>query len=581
MIEYIQKIGAYVAETDTKKLLVDLMVEQIIEDRLDSVFIIVVLKEGVRSSSKFFYPEVSLDALLYSDRNTYMGGGIRLDHIFKNGKNETEILKEFKKKLIKACEFCEISSRVEDIFEEVDKCILDKKISWNVFLLIKIEGKTPRELYEKKFLDKMLKTVYKKIAGNHICHICSKKGEVFNTAVYKFFTNDKKIYSIFNKGKNGFSICSNCLKFILYGKNYINKYHSCMFVGSLVMFLPHEYNSQISQYYNHANNKTKEGASLLRSIKENEDMVFNEIGKSNSTTDIVFYEYDFTKKTFVINYHIQSILPSKFSEISKYLKEYSLNTYKIFNYLTMLKSKYTKKSTLDSEKAKILRDIFYGRRIDRIQFFKRCMDVYKNEYLNNNQRYCISDTLRIYNFLIKCKCLQGRCIEMKNYSNYNELFEQNSEYFCSNEKRAWFLLGRVFNTVNSYIKNKIDIPNNKEEVGNKESQNIAESLKDTRARSSMDKIFFFSRKFDKRDFLYFCNLINDKIEKYKSAPLKYSLDSVWLKDEMFEMKAYYAKAENKLSKDEAKFIFFWGKDSYFEDKSKKTTKNNEGIQGGN
>lgn len=128
---------------------------------------------------------------------------------------------------------------------------------------------------------------------------------------------------------------------------------------------------------------------------------------------------------------------------------------------------------------------------------------------------------------------------MTKYSDYNALFEENANYFNTNEKRAWFLIGMAYNYVNYAIK--------KSNAG--EDGKIAD-------RSSLDKNFFFARKFDFRDFIYFSNLLSDKAIKYKINQIK-------LKDMLTASKELMANKEGKLSTDEAKYLFFWGMDSYF------------------
>jgi len=81
------------------------------------------------------------------------------------------------------------------------------------------------------------------------------------------------------------------------------------------------------------------------------------------------------------------------------------------------------------------------------------------------------------------------------------------------------------------------------------------------------RCFFFARKFDFKDFIYFSNLLNDKIIKYKINGKK-------AKDILIEGKQLMAKKEEKLSTDEAKYIFFWGMDSFFE----KENKNDDNLE---
>ena len=81
---------------------------------------------------------------------------------------------------------------------------------------------------------------------------------------------------------------------------------------------------------------------------------------------------------------------------------------------------------------------------------------------------------------------------MEVYRSYKELFEDNIEYFDSNEKKAWFILGRAYNTI---------IYNIRKTLKGDEEENSADSIK-----TSLEKNFFFARKFDFNDFIYFSNL---------------------------------------------------------------------------
>ncbi|WP_346930181.1 TM1802 family CRISPR-associated protein, partial [Clostridium sp.] len=195
--------------------------------------------------------------------------------------------------------------------------------------------------------------------------------------------------------------------------------------------------------------------------------------------------------------------------------------------------------TTDKEKLKMVDSIFTARKIERNIFFTRAMLVYKYEFINGKSKFTINNISKVYNFLVDCGCLEGGFKVMTQYSDYKELFLDNSSYFSSSEKKAWFLIGMAYNYVNYMIK----------KANSTEEGKLAD-------RSSLDRNFFFARKFDFKDFIHFSNLLSAKIEKYR-------ISSGWLKDILTESKQLMAKPNGKLSSDEAKYIFFWGKDSYF------------------
>jgi CRISPR-associated protein Csh1 len=202
----------------------------------------------------------------------------------------------------------------------------------------------------------------------------------------------------------------------------------------------------------------------------------------------------------------------------------------------------------------------HGRKISRNLFFKRSMDVYKHYYLKGEDRKyaCMRTINRIYGFLCECGCLEKRCNVMEEYKDYSELFEKNMEYFDSNEKKAWFILGKAYSTMIYYI---TPSSNNDGDSETSRKENI---------KTSLEKNFFFSRKFDFKDFVYFSNLLEEK-------SLKYSLDKPFFKGMMCEAKEMIGKREADLSQDEAKYLFFWGFNSYFKkDKSVANTVNTEG-----
>lgn len=114
----------------------------------------------------------------------------------------------------------------------------------------------------------------------------------------------------------------------------------------------------------------------------------------------------------------------------------------------------------------------------------------------------------------------------------------NKSYFNLNEKKAWFILGMAYNATIYYMRGQ----------GDRQEGEVD--------RTSLEKNFFFAKKFDFKDFVYFANLIEEKL-------IKYRIDKLFLKKMLCEAKELMANRQNQLSLDEAKYIFFWGLDSYF------------------
>lgn len=514
----------------------DLMLNKISGEAIEYVLEVNVTKAGVSIDTRAFYENVVKDALFYQAGRAFMGGGIRLD-FYKDSKVKG------------ACDFCEISDSYEQVKEAIEGYMKESGNNKG-FAIILIDGKKPAELFTEKFLDKMYSTTYKKQKGKHTCQLCGAVDEGYNTAIYKFYTNDKEIYG-------DYIICKDCASNILVGKEYIEKYLREYWIGNNVMFLPHQYNEDIEWVYRkNDDNKQQETSKLLERLRNDEELVLEELGdkKLKTLTDIVFYKKD-GEKTFNLYHSIQDILPSRFSAIAKYLQQYNLKIFNILSYAAAVKVSIDSTETTDKERMKIIDAIFRGKKIDRALFFKRVNTVYKMHYYNDKCAYDISNINKIYNFLCDCGCLEKGWQVMREYKDYQELFDVNSGYFDTNEKKAWFILGNLY----SYINYKI-----------KEKKKASEG--ETIDKTSMDKTFNFSRRFKFEDFIYFSNFITDKCKKYSISNIKY-------KKMITEAKDYIAKREDKLSQDEAKYIFQWGMDAYFV-KEKEETEDSVEQEGG-
>lgn len=534
MIELIKKIGEYVLEQYPGKTPLDAMLNKIEDDKIKSVLEINVTKNSISTLVRDYYKNVTNDALFYQAGRGFMGGGIRLDY-YKDSKVNN------------ACNFCEIPERKTEIKQIIEKHTA--KYGNETFVLIKINGKTPRQLFSNKFLEKMYSTIYNEIKGNdNICHLCNKRGKVYNTAVYKYYTNDKNVYNNLNhKTKTGNAVCNNCLNKLILGQEYIKNNLKSYWINNEVMFLPHKFDKKTAQLYESCDIPGVEGkVKLMDILKENQEFVIEQVGKTNSVTDIVFFKDK--KRYFNIYYTVRDVLPLRFAFISDMLSLYNLKLRTIFDYTSSVKIGTNGFETTPKEKIRLIDAVFSERKLDRKIFFKRVMKVYKYYYLKNtNKKFaCIRSINRIYAFLCKCGCLQKECDVMETYKNYDELFQKNQVYFDSNEKKAWFILGKTYD----YLIYMLKLQKTKDE---QESEIT---------KTSLEKNFFFARKFDFTDFIYFSNLFRDKA-------LKYSINNVKFNNMLSEAKDYMAKRENILSQDEAKYIFFWGMDSYFKKNEKK------------
>ncbi len=561
MINAIKDIGEYIQENNNvgEEDLVESLVNKLEGDVLTEILNINIKSNGeIEVYSEEFYKKIALKALFYQAGNGSAGGAFRAD-FFKEDEKE-----KFNKKIKQALAYCYVEKYYEQVKGIVYKRI--KEYGKNFIAVILVDEKYPYELFKDKFMDKMYSTMYKGLKGTHTCHFCGKEGEVFNTITYKFYTNDKEVYGNVNESdKSGVVMCKKCLNSVLIGKRYVEEMLTTYWMGKNVMFIPHSFNKNIKNIYEKSYITDKGKKNFISQIALNEKEVLKKLGEGNTETDIIFFDKD-ANKTFYIYETIKSMLPSRFTKIAGLLEKYKIKLFSVIIYSTALKEleKDTKKNdskeddkekgvkTTEKEKLRMINTIFTGRKFSRNIFFNRVMIVYKYNYFNKKDevKFTINNIGKVYNFLVDCGCLEGGFNVMKKYVDYEALFNDNQNYFNSNEKKAWFLIGMAYSYINYKIKDS-----SKDEEGK-----IAD-------RSSLDKNFFFARKFDFKDFIYFSNLLNDKIIKYK-------INGKRAKDILIEGKQFMAKKEEKLSTDEAKYIFFWGMDSFFE----KGNKNDDNLE---
>ena len=177
------------------------------------------------------------------------------------------------------------------------------------------------------------------------------------------------------------------------------------------------------------------------------------------------------------------------------------------------------------------------------------MNKYKIEYLKNDNKahLTLRDIHEIYNFIGECGCLKNpwKLIneegELMKYKDREEFFEINKEFFDNNVKKAWFIIGQIYNQTIYQSKNYKAI----------DKENISQES------SHLEKSFFFSKKFDYTTFIDFANLCSEKLRKYNAYYPS-------IREDLNTAKEYMSNGKIKLNNDEAKYIFFWGMDMWFD-----------------
>jgi CRISPR-associated protein Csh1 len=160
---------------------------------------------------------------------------------------------------------------------------------------------------------------------------------------------------------------------------------------------------------------------------------------------------------------------------------------------------------------------------------------------------------------------------MTAYKSIDELFDTNKAFFDSSDKKAWFILGRLYNAM---------IWESKQYYKTKESTVAAESGKEgieKYSESYLEKNFFFGRKYDLATFMYFANQCFDLSVKYGA------LHKPYVGELSSSLKDYMARSNVKtsLTPEEAKYIFAWGMQQWFErDKNKESKESEENNTNG-
>ncbi|MGV8146962.1 MAG: TIGR02556 family CRISPR-associated protein [Alkaliphilus sp.] len=551
MIEIIRNIGKEVRYLKGEEQLVDLWLKD--EKAFDYILTINLKRnlEDVNAFPRAFEKKIFKNSLFYQQGNAFVGAAIKIEKIKLDGKDRTESIRKLGDKVSKVFKFIEINN---DVLEElVVKLIVEEAeeaVGKSFIVEIKDEGRVALETHVDKFNSFVENTCLSKQKKGSQCHICGANEVLFNTVLYNCFTNDKEVYT--NTEGLSYAICRECLMDMLHARKYVNQYLKAFWIGSEVMFLPHAFNEDVASIFEDVViDESDTSKKFIERISRNEAEVLYGIGKGDSTTDIIFFKDPKSSSEWKIEYQIRSVMPSRFTEISILLKKYSyfvsghpFSLWTIVNYLCDDNNK-------SKESKRLLDVIFTKRKYSTNILYRKLMTQYKKRYFEGKKN--MTDIHRVINFMYDCGCIEngwkmyeeeGGSWTMVSYRTIDEVFEKNTDYFDSNEKKAWFVLGRLYDNMIYQSKNY------KKGDGEKASE----------MESHLEKSFFFGRKYDYKTFIYFVNKCNDLMVKYgvrgKTYLKKMSTDAQYLMKDK----------EHNVSNDEAKYVFFWGMNQFIGEK---------------
>jgi CRISPR-associated protein Csh1 len=531
MIEAICNIGKTVRGIEGEIDLVDLWQKEESDD-YQLILDVDISDSSVNIDSRGFEKEVFKDGLLFQQGPWFVGALVKKDSLNDN-------------KIKSSLEFIDVPLNK---FEEVKSLLYSKIKEYdgiNFVVLFKNNGNKPIDIAKNKFLSEIEKNGLKKVTLPGNCHMCNQYVDtLYDSIIYKCYTNDKNIFS--NTDGLSYGVCKECIFNILYGRKHVNDFLKTWWGGSEILFLPQIYNEKIKAIFEFSNIGDIKGRNLLENLRESEADVMDEIGNCDTEVDILFFSAPKQKSEWKITYDIKNVIPSRFTKISELERKYktksgeNLALWQVIAYLLGDSSKSSE--IFNTNEAKnFLKSIFHGSKINRNLFFSHAMSKYKHDYFQGYESMFMLH--RVYNFLVDCGCLEknwnfveqcDRGYNMAKYENIEYFFNINKTFFDSNIKKAWFLLGRLYGKM---------IQESKNYKGGEDKQSN---------ESYLEKNFFFGRKYDFKTFIYFSNQCSELMYKYGVQNKGY------LKDLISASKELIGAGDEKLSSDEAKYIFFWG-----------------------
>lgn len=600
MIEIIKEVGKVVRNSDIGKDLdlVRTLQKEIVPKKDAPDRYELILDLNVRSepdadgsfasvTSRAFTYDVYREGLLYPLLSGKLLGGVLSKEKYEKDKSEKN-----DKSMLRCMEFLDISKERLDEIKEVLEAKIQNIPEVPYVVLFCKDGQKPIDTHKDAFLEICRNSDLKLSKNEGRCHLCGNHVEErYDSCGFTCYTNDKKI---FNKTYSlSYAVCDDCMIDILYGRWFANKYLTAYWNGNKVLFLPNMINEKVLWIF--IKNELKESdqsTNLLSRISKNEAAVLRRIGESEAGMDLIFYDTTPGKSDWKIKYSIKNVNPSRFRELARLKIKYQtkegleLQLRQIEYYLLGKVKEVTDKKDKNvkihdmrgvfstGEAKKFLNDILNGEKINRNIFFSRAMAIYKHDYLND--KVSMTRLHRIYNFLVDCGCLKtnyyvpifnsGEDDMMKEYNSIDEFFEDNKEFFDTDVKRAWFILGRLYNAIiwesKKYYSGETattaDAHKKSDEL-KKAGSHIEKEKKDElrNTKSYLEKSFFFGKKFDYSTFVAISNKCSEVAIKYGVQGRKH------ISEMSTEAKIRMGSGDKKLSPDEAKYIFFWGLSQWF------------------
>ena len=490
MLENIINIGEILSKEGNSKSIAELWIKD--NKPMELLLVIDVSSDDFKLHHyvKEFDAENSYkDSLFYQQGNDLKkGSGVAIHNpkalSSPEQKDYSSTLKKVKKKLDNSLKFMELPLEITPKILDIILNELTKNSNQTYFVMITKDNQTPYSLFRKKFESQIKKTWktddnLSKEVKNTTCHYCGSVGENYDTAIYNCYNNDKKTYSniYYDIGKPvfGYSLCEKCVANLLNGRQYVYENMTTSWLGSNVMFLPHNFTKRVRNIYEsnieiHSNDNEYTTDRFLKGLYRSESSTLRRLEECDTITDVVFFKSE--NSYWGITYNIQGVLPSRFGRLGLVLSRYE----RLINPLGNTEFLYLRdileflcSTNSQKEKMSIVALLLNGKKFSREKFFSISVKKYKDayfEYLKDGKHYLktsqLSKTNKIYNILVECGCMdlklniidEGDNRMIKEFANQEQFFNDNKEFFDTEQKKAWFILGRLYSCAvyESYIK---------------------------------------------------------------------------------------------------------------------------------
>jgi CRISPR-associated protein Csh1 len=345
---------------------------------------------------------------------------------------------------------------------------------------------------------------------------------------------------------------------------FAEHYLTARWGGSSLFLLPSQFDNTIESMFTTKITTSKDPDTLLRTIYERETYIFDLLGNMQCDFDLLFFNKN--KSEWKIQTEIQSVNATRFKQLADIKntqridienKDGTLQLKTVVYYLNgelrekNLGEKYVPDYTdifMSNKSKSWLNVIFIGRKIDRQMFFSNAMRIYNQQRTQGHKN--IFPIHRVYNFLAACGCLEGGWKMVSDgkpiqYESTEVFFKENAEYFNTNAKQAWFLLGRVYNTM-SYMYRK------------------SRAVRDF----PLDKNFIRGCRFDFEGFINITARCWDMAKVYGCQGL--------IRNDLTTARQLIVNDNSTLSLAEANFVFSWGEAQVI--RSKKSNDGSENIE---